>query len=157
MGTEIERKFLMKNEEWRGLAEGVLYRQGYLNTSKGRTVRVRTIADTAFLTIKGPSVNGKRLEYEYEIPVEDAKEMLEKLAVTSVIEKYRHKIEYEGFIWEVDEFLGENKGLIFAEIELDHIDQSFSSPPWIGEEVTDDSRFYNSNLSQTPFSSWKDT
>lgn len=155
MGIEIERKFLMNGEGWRGLAEGVHYRQGYLNSAGGRTVRVRTIGKKAYITIKGSSVNASRLEYEYEIPFEDGCEMLEKLCVSSIVEKMRHKIPFEGFIWEVDEFLGDNTGLIFAEIELEHADQQFTTPPWIGEEVTNDPRYYNSNISRTPYSLWK--
>jgi CYTH domain-containing protein len=155
MATETERKFLMKNATWRGLAEGILYRQAYLNTPDGPTVRVRTIQEKAFLTIKGPSVNASRLEFEYEIPYQDGIEMLRKLAISPVVEKKRHSISYAGFIWEVDEFLGDNTGLIFAEIELDYADQTFEIPPWIGREVTDDSRFYNSNLARNPFSTWR--
>ncbi len=154
MATETERKFLMKDETWRGLAEGILYRQAYLNSGTGPTVRVRTIKDKSFLTIKGPSVNATRLEFEYTIPYHDGLEMLRKLAVSPVVEKKRHTIPYAGFIWEVDEFLGENEGLIFAEIELEYADQKFELPPWIGREVTDDSRFYNSNLARNPFSKW---
>jgi len=156
MALETERKFLMKDESWRGLAKGKNYRQGYLNQSQTATVRVRTIGDAGFLTIKGPSENGSRLEFEYTIPVADALEMLEKLSASPIVEKLRHAIPYDGFIWEVDEFLGENKGLIFAEIELNHPEQQFSLPPWIGREVTDDPRFYNSNLARTPYSQWEE-
>jgi CYTH domain-containing protein len=156
MATETERKFLIKNETWRGLAEGILYRQAYLNAAGEPTVRVRTIQEKSFLTIKGPSVNATRLEFEYEIPYQDGLEMLHKLAVSPVVEKKRHSIPYAGFIWEVDEFLGENSGLIFAEIELESADHTFEIPPWIGREVTDDPRFYNSNLARNPFSGWLD-
>lgn len=155
MALEIERKFLMKNDSWRGLAEGIHYRQGYLNDSGGATVRVRTIGERGYLTIKGPTVSGSRLEYEYEIPIADAEEMLTRLAVSPIVEKIRHAIPFGGFTWEVDEFLGENDGLIFAEIEIDYPDQPFSLPPWIGQEVTDDPRFYNSSLARNPFSRWK--
>ena len=154
MGTEIERKFLLKDDSWRGLAPGVPYRQGYLNTEKGRTVRVRTVADKGFLTIKGPAKGGIRLEFEYEIPYADAEEILAEMAVSPIVEKQRHKIPFGGFIWEVDEFGGDNRGLILAEIELDHPAQSFDLPPWIGREVTDDSRYYNSNLARNPFVNW---
>ncbi|SHO43023.1 CYTH domain-containing protein [Desulfopila aestuarii] len=156
MALEIERKFLMKNESWRGLAKGKHYRQGYLNQNKDATVRVRTIGEEGYLTIKGPNENGSRLEYEYTIPIRDAIEMLEKLSASPIVEKLRHVIPYEGFIWEVDEFLGENEGLIFAEIELEHPGQQFSLPPWIGREVTDDPRFYNSNLARNPYKLWKE-
>lgn len=154
MGFEIEKKFLLKNDEWRNLAPGLHYRQGYLNSAKGRTVRVRTIGDQAFLTIKGPNNQGVRLEFEYAIPYSDALIMLTQLCQTPIIEKIRHKIHYQGFIWEVDEFLGENTGLIFAEIELTAPDQIFSKPPWVGAEVTHDPRYYNANLVTHPFCSW---
>ncbi len=157
MGTEIERKFLLKNHTWRGLAEGTSYRQGYLNTDKGRTVRVRTLDEKGYLTIKGPAVAGVRKEFEYEIPHEDAEEMLKELAVSPIVEKKRHKIPFAGFVWEVDELSGSNRGLILAEIELEHPAQSFELPPWIGQEVTDDSRFYNSNLARNPFINWRDS
>lgn len=153
MGIEIEKKFLLENDGWRNLATGIRYRQGYLNSHKERTVRVRTINQKAYLTIKGPTIDSSRLEYEYEIPYDDGVEMLEKLTSRQV-EKIRYKIEYQGFTWEVDEFLGENEGLIMAEIELASPDQSFDLPPWIGEEVTDDMRYYNSYLAAHPYSTW---
>lgn len=155
MGLEIERKFLLKNDGWRGLAKGSSYRQGYLNSEKGRTVRVRTVEQDGFLTIKGPSSGGVRLEYEYPIPYQDALEMLELLCLKPLVEKLRYKIEYQGFIWEVDEFRGDNEGLIFAEIELAAPDQEFALPDWIGREVTGDPRYYNSNLGRNPFRNWK--
>ena len=154
MGREIERKFLAKGEAWRGLAPGVLYRQGYLCGVKERTVRVRVAGDKAFLTIKGLTVGATRAEYEYEIPVSDAQAMLDDLAEKPLIEKIRHKIPYAGLIWEVDEFLGENAGLIVAEVELADEKQIFSKPDWAGEEVTDDPRYFNSNLARHPFRQW---
>lgn len=154
MGKEIERKFLLKNENWRGLAEGILYRQAYLNDGSGPTVRVRIIGERGFLAIKGPTVNAARQEFEYEIPHEEAAEMLDTLAVTPVVEKRRYTIPHDKFIWEVDEFIGANQGLIFAEIELEDADQSFPLPSWVGEEVTDDPRYYNSNLARHPYTSW---
>lgn len=157
MGTEIERKFLLKNDTWRGMAAGTHYRQGYLNTDKGRTVRIRTLDEKGYLTIKGPAVNGVRKEFEYEIPYADAVEMLEELAVAPIIEKKRYKIPFAGFTWEVDEFSGPNSGLVLAEIELDFPTQPFALPPWIGREVTDDIRFYNSNLARNPFINWGDS
>jgi len=156
MGKEIEKKFLIINDDWKKLATGKPYCQGYLNSEKGRTVRVRTINERGILTIKGPSVNGVRLEYEYDIPIADAKEMLEKLCHKPLIEKTRYKIDFAGFIWEVDEFKGENEGLLFAEIELEEYTQEFTKPQWIGKEVTDDARYYNANLVTNPFSNWKD-
>ncbi len=154
MGVEIERKFLLNGDEWRSLAQGTVYRQGYLSSQKERTVRVRTVDDQGFLTIKGANVGMTRLEYEYEIPVEDAIALLEELCEKPIIEKIRRKIDYAGFVWEVDEFLGENEGLIMAEIELENEEQPFEKPPWIGEEVSGDARYFNSNLSRKPFSVW---
>ena len=129
--------------------------RGYLNSEKGRTVRVRTINDRGILTIKGPTVGDARLEYEYDIPIDEALEMLRELCHKPLIEKDRHQIPFEGFIWEVDVFKGENEGLVFAEIELSYEGQEFTKPAWIGKEVTGDSRYYNANLVKNPFSNWK--
>ncbi len=136
MGIEIEKKFLLKGGEWKQLAVGIAYRQGYLNSVKERTVRVRTINDKGFLTIKGISVGATRLEYEYEIPLEDAQALLDELCEKPLIEKNRYKVDFGGFTWEIDEFFGQNDGLIVAEIELESEDQSFDKPQWVGEEVT---------------------
>ena len=154
MGREIEKKFLITNEDWRGLAKGKHYCQGYLSTEKDRTVRVRTIGEKGFLTIKGRTVGESRLEFEYEIPVEDARELLQELCKKPLIEKTRYKIPFGGFTWEVDEFAGENQGLIFAEIELKYEGETFPHPHWIGKEVTDDPRYYNANLVNTPYPTW---
>ena len=154
MGTEIERKFLLTGDEWRSLAKGTAYRQGYLNSQKERTVRVRTIDDKGFLTIKGISVGATRMEFEYEIPVEDARVLLDELCEKPLIEKNRYKIDYAGFTWEVDEFFGENQGLVVAEIELESEDQQFEKPDWVGEEVSGDPRYFNSNLIKEPYSRW---
>lgn len=154
MGKEIERKFLVEGSAWRKLAKGTHYRQGYLSTVKERTVRVRTIDDKGFLTIKGITIGATRAEYEYEIPVGDANAMLDNLCERPLIEKTRYKIEYQGFTWELDEFEGENQGLILAEIELSAEDQNFTLPAWIGEEVTGDPRYFNSNLIKKPFTTW---
>ena len=154
MGREIERKFLVKGEAWRGLVPGVLYRQGYLCGAKERTVRVRVAGEKAFLTIKGLTVGATRTEYEYEIPVNDAQTMLDDLAEKPLIEKIRYKIPYEGLTWEVDEFLGDNAGLIVAEVELTGEEQTFVKPAWVGEEVTADPRYFNSNLARHPFRQW---
>lgn len=153
MGIEIERKFLVINDEWRS-APAVYFCQGYLNRSKERTVRIRVAGDTGFLTIKGQSQGASRAEFEYEIPLADAKQML-SLCDGPLIEKYRRKISYAGMLWEVDEFLGENQGLVVAEIELESEQQAFAKPDWLGEEVTQDARYYNSNLSINPFSNWQ--
>jgi adenylate cyclase len=155
MGIEIERKFLLSGDAWKALGAGTAYRQGYLSAVKERTVRVRTIGKQGFLTIKGISVGASRLEYEYEIPLGDADAMLNELCEKPLIEKKRYKIEYAGFIWEVDEFFGENEGLVVAEVELDSEDQAFNKPEWVGEEVTGDARYFNSNLIKKPYSQWK--
>ena len=154
MGTEIERKFLVTENSWRSLAAGTKYRQGYLNSAKERTVRVRTIDDKGFLTIKGITTGASRAEYEYEIPVADADALLDDLCEKPLIEKNRYKIDFEGFVWEVDEFFGENQGLIVAEVELESEDQAFEKPGWIGEEVTGDPKYFNSNLINNPYLKW---
>ncbi len=154
MAKEIERKFLLTGEQWRKLAQGTHYRQGYLNSIKERTVRIRTINDKAYLTIKGITISATRAEYEYEIPHADCMEMLDGLAERPIIEKNRYKIPYAGLIWEVDEFLGVNKGLVVAEVELESEDQEFEKPDWVGEEVTGDPRYFNSNLVANPYTSW---
>lgn len=153
MGIEIERKFLVRNMEWHALGVPIHYAQGYLVADIERTVRVRLAGAKGFLTIKGKSEGFSRKEFEYPIPFDDAIEML-KLCATPVIEKYRTRILHEGKIWEVDEFEGENKGLVIAEIELKSEDESFSTPAWIGQEVTGDSCYYNSSLARNPFKNW---
>ena len=154
MPKEIERKFLVKSDEWRSLAKGTVYRQGYLSTIKERVVRVRTIDYKGFLTIKGITVGATRLEYEYEIPVQDANEMLDELCERPLIEKTRYIIDFAGMKWEIDEFDGENKGLTVAEIELTDEAQQFEISDWIGEEVTGDPKYFNSNLIKKPFTKW---
>jgi CYTH domain-containing protein len=153
MAKEIERKFLVVGEAWRKLAKGTLYRQGYLSTVKERTVRVRTIDDQGFLTVKGITVGATRLEFEYPIPVADSNKMLE-ICEQPLVEKYRFKIQHAGLIWEVDEFLGVNQGLIVAEVELQSETQTFEKPGWIGAEVTQDPRYFNANLIKHPYSKW---
>jgi adenylate cyclase len=154
MAKEIERKFLVKGDAWRSLAEGTKYRQGYLNSAKERVVRVRTINDKGFLTIKGITVGATRSEFEYEIPLEDTDFMLDNLCEQFLIEKNRYKIKMGDLVWEVDEFFGKNDGLIVAEVELTSEDQKFEKPDWIGEEVTADPRYFNSNLVKDPFIEW---
>ena len=154
MAIEIERKFLVKGDEWRSLATGTIYRQGYLSTKKGCSVRVRLVGELGYLTIKGLTEGYSRPEYEYSIPAEDAQEMLDKLCDRPLIEKTRYKIEWAGLIWEVDEFAGENQGLIVAEVELPDANHPLELPDWIGKEVSDDSRYYNVNLAQHPFKHW---
>jgi CYTH domain-containing protein len=154
MKTEIERKFLVEGNGWRPLAVEILYRQGYLNGDKQRTVRIRTDGDRAFITIKGPVTGITRAEYEYEIPVADANIILEKLCEKPLIEKIRHRITVGQHTWEIDEFLGENAGLIIAEVELLREDETFERPPWLGREVTGDPKYYNANLVRNPYKNW---
>lgn len=152
MAIEIERKFLVAGTAWCD-ATGVLFSQGYLNRDKERTVRVRIAGEKAFLTIKGLTKGASRAEYEYEIPVADGEQLL-KLCEKPIIEKIRRIVSHDGATWEVDEFLGENAGLVVAEIELQSEDQVFTRPEWLGEEVTHDSRYFNSSLANHPFSRW---
>lgn len=152
MAIEIERKFLVVSDEWRS-TPSVYFCQGYLNRSKERTVRIRVAGEQGFLTIKGATSGVSRAEFEYEIPLADAKQLF-TLCDGPLIEKYRRKINHEGMVWEVDEFLGDNSGLVVAEIELGSEGQVFAKPDWLGEEVTHDARYYNSNLSSHPYSRW---
>ena len=154
MAQEIERKYLLKEDSWRNLAEGTVYCQGYIATQDKTTVRVRIVGQQGYLTIKGASIGYSRLEFEYPIPVEDAQEMLNTLCQRPFIEKIRYKIAWGGLIWEIDEFQGLNQGLILAEVELTHSNQDILLPPWIGEEVSHDSRYFNSYLVKHPFSQW---
>lgn len=152
MGKEIERKFLVKEGPWRN-AKGIRYRQGYLNSAKERNVRVRTMEDKAYLTIKGIAIGASRMEFEYEIPLQDADELLE-ICEKPLIEKTRYKVQEGGFVWEVDVFFRENQGLIVAEVELESEDQEFPKPDWVREEVTGDPRYFNSNLIKNPYIKW---
>ena len=155
MAKEIERKFLVKGDAWRDLAEGVRYRQGYLNSQKERTVRIRTVGDKAVITVKGLTIGCTRLEFEYQIPYADCESMLDNLAEKPLIDKTRYRIPMGQFVWEIDEFHAENNGLIVAEIELPDEDTPFDRPDWIGEEVSSDPRYYNSNLVAHPYSTWE--
>ena len=154
MAREIERKFLLRTEDWRGLAPGRAYVQGYLSGNEACSVRVRIAENTATLTIKGATIGAGRHEFEYAIPLADARQMLATLARKPLIEKTRYAIEHKGFYWEIDEFHGKNQGLVVAEIELEYEDQAFERPVWIGEEVTGDPRYYNANLVRVPYSAW---
>ena len=156
MGIEIERKFLVKKEKWNELEKprGENFRQGYLLTDPKKTIRVRQTSDKGFLTIKGISVGATRAEYEYEIPLEEAQELLDQFAV-SELSKIRYKISVDHHIWEVDVFLGENEGLIVAEIELKTEDESFKIPDWIAQEVTAEEKYFNSNLTVNPYKNWE--
>jgi adenylate cyclase len=151
---EIERKFLISGTDWQQ-AGGTHIFQGYLCYENGRTVRVRLAGDKAFLTIKGPGIGLVRPEFEYEIPVSEAEQLLD-LCIGAVIEKIRHVIVHKGSKWEVDEFLGANSGLVVAEIELESEDQSFERPEWLGHEVTADHRYANASLAAHPYNTWPD-
>jgi adenylate cyclase len=155
MGVEIERKFLVTSQDWRDLADGIDYRQGYLSTVKERTVRVRTVGERGYLTVKGLTVGAVRPEFEYEIPRADADQMLDYLCERPIISKTRYAVPYRGHVWEVDDFHLDNAGLIVAEVELSDRDEQFAMPPWIGEEVTDDPRYFNANLIAHPFRDWE--
>jgi adenylate cyclase len=154
MAIEIERKFLVKDDRWRSLGSGKAYSQGYIPTQNQTTVRIRVAGEQGFITIKGSSVGCARSEFEYPIPIADAREMLATLCVPPLIEKTRYRVEWEGLTWEIDEFAGENQGLIVAEVELNEVNQAIALPDWIGEEVTQDPRYYNSNLAKHPFQQW---
>lgn len=156
MAQEIERKFLVNHSKWQQIEKpiGNLYRQGYLLTDPTKTIRVRQTTERAFLTIKGLSVGATRPEYEYEIPLNDAKELLDNFS-TSELSKIRYEIMYDNKIWEVDEFLGDNAGLLVAEIELETEDEKFNLPSWIDQEVTGQDKYYNSNLTIEPYKNWE--
>ncbi|HIK35878.1 MULTISPECIES: CYTH domain-containing protein [unclassified Thermosynechococcus] len=155
MGIEIERKFLVRGEEWRSLATSVSqFAQGYLSTVPERTVRVRLAGDKAWITIKGKASGGQRREYEYTIPVADARELLAELCLQPIIKKNRYRIPAGDLCWEVDEFTGACAGLILAEIELPRADYPLTLPPWIGLEVTDDPRYTNAYLAEHPYQKW---
>jgi adenylate cyclase len=156
MATEIERKYLVQIEAWQQAKISVEHThisQAYLSLEAERTVRIRIKKETALLTIKGKTQGISRLEFEYKIPFNDGLELL-KICQGSIIKKKRYVLSYDNLIWEVDEFEGDNAGLIVAEVELDSEDQIFALPPWIKEEVSDDNRYYNANLVQHPFKDW---
>lgn len=159
MALEIERKFLLASEEWRSDVEtSVQMVQGYfelLSSSQPPTVRVRIAGEKAFLTMKGPLRRISRSEFEYEIPVADAKAMLREFCGSRVVEKTRHFVPYGGFVWEIDEYSGENAGLFTAEIELDREGALFPTPPWLGPEISSDRRYRNGALSRKPYRRWK--
>ena len=156
MATEIERKFLVASDAWRNLAlaAGVRIRQGYLSSVKERTVRIRVADEEAFITVKGSTTGATRREYEYAIPLADAAAMLDDLCEPGQIDKTRYRVEEQGVTFEIDEFHGKNAGLILVEVELAGEAQAFAHPDWLGREVTDDARYFNSNLAQTPVSEW---
>ena len=154
MGIEIERKFLVVGDAWRA-APAATYEQGYLNRDKQRTVRVRIVEDAAWLTVKGASSGATRAEFEYPIPLADAQALL-ALCDGPLVRKLRRVVVHAGATWEIDEFQGDNAGLVVAEIELRSEDEAFEPPSWLGTEVTHDPRYFNSNLATSPWSTWVD-
>jgi CYTH domain-containing protein len=155
MPTEIERKFLVRKSDWDYFdkGKGSLYRQGYLLSEAGKTIRVRVTETEGFLTIKGKTTGFSKPEYEYAIPKNEAEELLHQFC-SAVVSKIRYKVYFKGKLWEVDEFLGDNEGLLIAEIELTHEEESFDVPHWVEKEVTAEKRYSNSSLSRFPFKYW---
>lgn len=155
MPVEIERKFLVASPAWRrSVSRSELFRQGYLATTATSSVRVRVGGQRGWIGVKGRVVGRSRLEYEYEIPLAEANEILDTLCEEGRVEKYRHWVVVGGREWEIDEFLGRNAGLVVAEIELEAEQAEFERPAWLGREVTDDVRYYNASLARRPWGSW---
>ena len=170
MGIEIERKFLLENDDWKNLVlKSTVFKQGYLvsgnnsndqnlggqNLDKSKSsVRVRVEGDSANINIKSMTLSITRQEYEYSIPLDDALKMLDELCEQPLVEKTRHIVEYDNHKWEIDVFSGENEGLVVAEIELNNEAEKFSMPSWVGQEVSEQVKYYNVNLIQNPYSSW---
>jgi adenylate cyclase len=155
MAIEIEKKFLLKDDRWRGAVERSLsMRQAYMG-GDGVSVRVRFEGDQARLNIKQMRIGPSRQEFEYAIPLADARRLME-LAQGGGTEKTRHFLRYAGLLWEIDEFHGDNEGLIVAELELSSEDQAFDRPPWLGQEVTGEERYYNVALARHPFKDWQE-
>jgi len=154
VAKEIERKFLVSGDAWRGGSPGTRIRQGYLSRQAERTVRVRSAGGKGTLTIKGKSQGATRDEYEYEIPASDADELLDRLCERPLVEKTRYLVPYGGLTWEIDVFEGDNRGLVVAEVELEDERQAVPLPPWILREVTQEARYFNSNLARHPFKTW---
>lgn len=155
MGTEIERKFLVKDDSWRtpDLARTPI-RQGYLAVGPPAAVRVRIAGDKAILNIKSAVINITRLEFEYPVPLDDAREILESVCDGRIVHKTRFLVDHAGMTWEVDVFEGANQGLVVAELELESEDQPFEKPPWLGDEVSGDPRYLNTHLSRHPYTEW---
>jgi len=155
MAIEIERKFLLANENWRtAVSKSIDYRQGYLNSDANSSVRIRVSDASAKINIKSATIGAQRSEYEYDIPATDAHELLSTLCHQPLVEKIRHLVVIGKHTWEIDEFKGDNLGLIVAEIELTTVDESFGRPDWVGREVTEDIRYYNNQLAKHPYSAW---
>lgn len=155
MAKEIERKYLVRDNSYQLASTPVLYMQGYLSNNPERVVRVRVAGNKGYLTIKGKNDGITRMEFEYEIPAADAEQILHNLCEDTLIEKNRYRYEYKGCIWEIDEFLGNNEGLVIAEVELDSEEKTPPKPEWVGDEVSGNPRYYNSNLSINPYRNWR--
>jgi len=155
MAIEIERKYLIDLNKMPKLENGLDIKQGYIKTADNTVVRVRTKAQKAFLTIKGENVGASRLEFEYEIPVDEANEMLEKLCPKPIIDKTRYLINHDKHTWEIDVFYGDNEGLVVAEVELEDENEEVLLPSWIKQEVTGDIKYYNNQLMKYPYKQWK--
>ncbi len=155
VGVEIERKFLVTGDAWRAGARGVRYRQGYLTADGRRSVRVRLAGDQGFITIKGPARGLTRAEFEYPIPAADAEHLLAELCDPAQIDKVRYDVTHAGRHWVVDEFFGENRGLVVAEIELASETETVELPAWAGREVSGDPRYTNASLARRPYARWK--
>lgn len=155
MGTEVERKYLVKREVWTPAGAGTHFKQGYLNSQKERVVRVRIEGQKAKLTIKGLTTGVTRSEFEYPLPVEDAAILLDQLCERPLIDKHRHVEVHGGHTWEIDVFHGDNEGLVVAEVELARDDVRPVLPAWAGDEVSSDPRYFNSNLLKHPYKSWQ--
>lgn len=155
MPLEIERKYLVNKEIWQETQKpkGMFFRQGYLLTDPNKTIRVRVTDTKSYLTIKGLSIGATRPEFEYEIPKDEAEQLLDMFAISDLT-KIRYKVLFNNKLWEVDEFLGNNMGLIVAEIELESEDEAFDLPNWVEKEVTGENEYYNSNLSLFPYKNW---
>lgn len=155
MALEIERKFLLAGDGWRGAVQSSQYlAQGYLNERGRASVRVRIEGESANLNIKAAVVGSARAEYEYPIPLAEGREILDNLTLTTPVEKTRHRLEYAGHTWEIDEFAGANAPLIVAEIELGNAEEIFERPDWLGAEITDEERYYNHALAFKPYNQW---
>lgn len=155
MPIEIEHKFLLANESWREeVSHTSEYQQGYLSSNPASSIRIRVSGTQAWINLKSATIGTYRQEYEYTIPVDDAKEIIENLCQKPLITKTRHFIIHQDHTWEIDEFHGENQGLCVAEIELTQVNDVFEKPAWLGKEVTDDLRYYNNNLAKHPYSKW---
>ena len=155
MATEIEHKFLLRNDRWRSQVErSARLRQGYLTSDARCSVRVRVATGQGFLNLKSGTLGIQRSEYEYSIPLAEAEEILDTLCEKPLLEKTRHYLHFGEHLWEIDEFAGDNAGLIVAEVELSRIDELFARPDWLGEDVSHDIRYYNSQLARHPYRNW---